>query len=85
MFYVDGRATSAFLGESIAAALLANGVRVFRRTPRLRMARGLFCGMGVCYECVVAVEGRPSVRACMTRVEAEMRVTTQPTDEAAKE
>ncbi|MCF8038149.1 MAG: (2Fe-2S)-binding protein, partial [Desulfohalobiaceae bacterium] len=36
--------------------------------------RGFFCGMGVCYDCLVTVDGRPGTRACMTQVEDRMEV-----------
>lgn len=71
---VDGERIDAFPGESLAAALLAAGVRTFRRTPS-GAPRGPLCNMGVCFECVVAVDGEP-VRACATEVRAGMRVET---------
>jgi aerobic-type carbon monoxide dehydrogenase small subunit (CoxS/CutS family) len=61
----------------VAAALLAAGKRSLRVTPRRGEPRGLFCGMGVCFDCLVEVDGRPSVRACRTTVKAGMRVETQ--------
>jgi len=63
---VDGRAVEAFAGESIATALWAAGIRHLRASPG-GAPRGMFCGMGVCQECVVEVEG-VSVLACQTRV-----------------
>ncbi|MFH2037980.1 MAG: 2Fe-2S iron-sulfur cluster-binding protein, partial [Chloroflexota bacterium] len=47
-------------------ALLASGRIVFRLTSNRGEARGLYCGMGICYECIVTVNGRPNVRACQT-------------------
>jgi predicted molibdopterin-dependent oxidoreductase YjgC len=63
---VDGRAVRAFAGESIATALLAAGIRRLRSSPG-GAPRGLFCGMGVCQECVVEVDGA-TVPACQARV-----------------
>ena len=74
---VDGEAVLAFEGESIAAALLAAGTRVLRTTARYGAPRGLYCGMGVCFECVMTVDGRPNVRTCQTPVRDAMRVDTQ--------
>lgn len=74
--FVDGRTVDAHEGESVAAVLLAEGCVALRRSVRLAEPRGLFCGMGVCFECVVTVNGRPNVRACMTPVEGGMRVET---------
>ena len=60
-----GRSISGYEGESLAACLTANGVRGFR-TTKSGVERGIFCGMGVCSECLVEVEGRTSLNACMT-------------------
>ena len=59
----EGRTITAYQGESLAAALLAAGVAAFR-TTHTSANRGPFCGMGVCGECRVLVNGAP-VRACM--------------------
>lgn len=75
--FVDGREISAFAGESVAAALLAAGIRALRETGREHAPRGLFCGMGVCFDCLVSVDGRPNLRACMTPVAEGMRVETR--------
>ncbi len=64
-FSWDGVAVPAIEGESIAAALTAAGVATFRA---LRLEpRGLHCGMGACRDCVVTVDGRIGVRACMEK------------------
>ena len=73
---VDGEPIEAYEGESLAAAILASGRRVFRHTHPEGQPRGIFCGMGVCYECLVTVAGRERVRACIVPVEDGMRVTT---------
>ena len=67
-FLVNGCLVQAYAGESIAAALLANGWRVFRNAGSSNSPRGLFCGMGICFDCLVTVDGVPNVRACMTMV-----------------
>ena len=72
---VDGERVAAFPGESLAAALLAGGVRTFRRT-RNGSPRGPFCNMGVCFDCAVEVDGEGPVRACVTPVRAGMAVRT---------
>ena len=48
--YVNGRPVTAYLGESVHAALLAAGYQVFRKTHDRMQPRGIFCGMGVCYD-----------------------------------
>jgi len=72
---VDGAPVSAPAGQSIAAALLAAGRRTLRAGPA-GAPRGVYCGIGVCQECRVHVDGRGVVRACVTPVAAGMRVTT---------
>jgi len=73
---VDGNACFAYQGETIAAALVADGKRVFRFSAKEKATRGLYCGMGVCFECLVTVNDVLNVRACMTAVEAGMKVET---------
>ena len=74
---VDGAPMSACEDETVAAVLLASGRRMTRWTARTGEARGYFCGMGVCQDCLVTVDGRPNVRACMTAVRDGLRVETQ--------
>ncbi|MCC7048623.1 MAG: (2Fe-2S)-binding protein [Alphaproteobacteria bacterium] len=76
-FDFDGQPVTAYPGETVAAALLAAGIARFRSTARGAMPRGLYCGMGMCWECLVAIDGRPSNRACMTEAKPGMRVETQ--------
>jgi D-hydroxyproline dehydrogenase subunit gamma len=71
---VDGAPLRAPAGQSLAAALMASG-RVALRDSPAGSPRGLYCGIGVCQECRVVVDGSV-VRACVTPVEAGMRVTT---------
>ena len=74
---VDGQRLEAYEGESIAAALLASGVRTTRWTARTGEPRGYFCGMGVCQDCLVTVDGMSNVRACMTPARDGLRVESQ--------
>ena len=61
----------------MTAALLAAGRRTLRKTPVTGGARGVFCGMGVCFDCLVVIDGEPSRRACVTFARDGMRVETQ--------
>lgn len=74
---VDSQEMVAYEGESVAAALLAEGRRLTRWTARTGEARGYFCGMGVCQDCLVTADGAPNVRACMLPVHDGLRVETQ--------
>jgi len=73
----DGDEIFGFEGQTLAAALLAAGRRAWRFTSRRGEPRGIFCGMGICLDCLVEVDGRPNVRACLTPVAEGMRVATQ--------
>ena len=63
----DGAPIEAHAGETVAAALWAAGVRALRRSSACGEPRGIYCNMGICYDCLVRIEGR-DVRACMTPV-----------------
>lgn len=76
-FVVDGERVEAHPGQTIATALLAAGRRSLRRSARLRQPRGLYCVMGVCWECAVLAGGR-TVRACLEPAAPGLRVTTVP-------
>jgi glycine/D-amino acid oxidase-like deaminating enzyme len=73
-FQFDRLPVAALEGETIAAALSAVGIVAFRHTPS-GAPRGLHCGMGACFDCVVSVDGRIGQRACMTKVADGMVVT----------
>lgn len=70
---VNGRPTKAYEGETIHAALLAAGHRQLSKS-KSGEPRGVFCGMGVCFECLVTVNKVPAQQACVTMVEAGMEV-----------
>ena len=74
---VDDKRISARAHEPLAAALLAHGIRVCRTISHDHTARGVFCGIGVCGDCVMQVNGVPGIRACVTPVQDGMRVETQ--------
>ena len=73
---VDGDAIPAHPGETIGAAMAAAGLRTFRKTPT-GSPRGMYCGMGLCHECLVTVNGDPNQRACRTLAFPDTRVETQ--------
>ncbi len=76
-FTFNGTGIAASGGESLAAALTAAGRREFRVTAGGK-PRGMFCGIGVCQDCLVTVDGTPNRRACMTGAVDGMAVETQP-------
>jgi len=75
--YFAGRPIAARAGDSVAAALLAGGITVTRQTPVTGAARGPYCMMGACFDCLAVVDGRPSVQTCMTQVRDGMRIDRQ--------
>lgn len=74
--FLDGECVSAYEGESVAAVMMVSG-HVAMRTTTEGQPRGVFCGMGVCFDCLVVVDGIPNTRACMTWVKEGMQIKTQ--------
>ena len=78
---VNGREKAAHEGETVLAALVAAGLRTLRKSHVHGEGRGALCGMGVCYECLVSINGRANLRACRTEVEDRMEIGIDgPTD-----
>lgn len=73
---VDGESLKVAAGQSVAAALLRHRGPALRRSVRLGEPRGLFCGMGICHECLVTIDGVSSLRACVTGVRHNMKIET---------
>jgi glycine/D-amino acid oxidase-like deaminating enzyme len=73
VFRFDGRPIEALEGETIGAALTAAGIVAFRHAAS-GAPRGLHCGMGACFDCIVTVNGRIGQRACMTKAADGMEV-----------
>ncbi|MGN0484300.1 MAG: (2Fe-2S)-binding protein [Lachnospiraceae bacterium] len=76
-FYYNGKEMEGYAGETVAAALMAAGVKVHRHTAKLHQPRGIFCAIGRCTDCVMIVDGEPNVRTCITPLKAGMQVETQ--------
>ena len=74
--YYNGEPVPALEGDTVAAALSAAGIRVFRHSHRLNAPRGLFCGIGHCTDCAMEVDGVPNTRVCVTRVKDGMQVNS---------
>lgn len=76
-FTFDGRNVSAKPGDTVASALYAAGQRIFSRSFKYHRPRGLLCMSGDCPNCLMNVDGTPSVRTCTEPVRAGMRVRSQ--------
>jgi len=74
---VDGRPVAVRAGDSVAAALLVAGRLVCRDAPVDGAPRAPYCLMGVCFECLVAIDGRANRQACLVRVREGMRIETR--------
>lgn len=69
-FTFDGEQMRAEDGQTIAAALMAEGITSWRITRFGGSPRGILCGIGVCYDCLLTLNGEPNVRACVTQVQS---------------
>lgn len=77
---VDGVPVSGQAGQTIAGVLLGSGRLSWRRSPRTGRPRGVFCGIGVCFDCLVTVNDLPDVRACQRRAGEGDVITTEDPD-----
>jgi hypothetical protein len=73
----DGRPVEALPGQTVAAVLWAAGITSWRSTRGEGRPRGVFCGIGVCFDCLVTVNGRPNQRACLLPVRPGDVIGTQ--------
>jgi len=76
-FYFNDQEIAGLAGQSVGAALLANGDRILRKTRFNEKGRGVFWGIGVCFDCLVVIDGISNQRACITEIKSGMKVQTQ--------
>ena len=74
---VDGMPVTARGGDTVAAALIASGRMACRTTPVSGAPRGPYCMMGVCFDCLVTVDGVGNRQGCLVRVAEGMAIETQ--------
>jgi predicted molibdopterin-dependent oxidoreductase YjgC len=77
MVNIDGVDVEVPAGESVAGAVLVQGLVYCRTTPVSGAHRAPFCMMGVCFDCLMEIDGVPNRQACMVRVEQGMRISRQ--------
>jgi predicted molibdopterin-dependent oxidoreductase YjgC len=77
VFFFDGESLEAREGQTLAAALLANHERITRLTRGKSKPRGIFCGIGACFDCLVIVNGESNQRSCLVEVCDGMQVKIQ--------
>lgn len=73
-FTFDGQTYEGYETDTIASALLADGIRTLRKHEESGTPRGIYCNIGHCFECRVTVNGVTNVRACLTPIEENMNI-----------
>ncbi|KGB80814.1 sarcosine oxidase [Rhodovulum sp. NI22] len=76
-FSFEGQPVEGQIGESVAAALTAAGLRDLRDSVVSGAPRGIYCMMGACFDCLVEIDGVPNRQACMTEVREGLKVRRQ--------
>lgn len=76
-FTFDGRPLTARAGDTVAAALLANGVVACRETPVSDTPRAPYCLMGICFDCLVVIDGVGNRQGCLVPLSEGMAIETQ--------
>ncbi len=74
---INGRSVAVPQGESVAAAVLAENIGYSRTTPVKQLPRAPFCMMGVCFDCLMVIDGVPNQQACMVQVRDGMHIERQ--------
>ena len=77
LFSFEGQDIEALEGDTLAAALLASGINSLRDAPVSGAKRGPYCMMGVCFECLVVIDGKPDQQSCMVVVRDGMTIECQ--------
>ena len=74
---INGRSVIVPQGETVAAAVLAENIGYTRTTAVKQQPRAPFCMMGVCFDCLMVIDGIPNQQACMMQVRDGMRIERQ--------
>lgn len=75
-FQFEGQTYEGFENDTVASALLANGIRTLRYQEESGNARGIYCNIGHCYECRVTINNVQNIRACLTPLKENMVIET---------
>ena len=76
-FTFNGQTLQAQDGQTVAAALISNQEKITRYTRFNHKPRGVFCGIGACFDCLITINGEINQRSCLTQVVEGMEVRTQ--------
>lgn len=75
--FFEGKHIKAYEGESVAAALIADGIKVLSYSKKQKRPRGFFCAIGKCSSCLMNIDSKPNTFACMTLVRDKMKIKRQ--------
>lgn len=74
---IDGREVSCLEGDTVAAVVILNGPQPYRRSILSGTARAPYCMMGICFECLIEIDGVPNQQGCLRNVEQGMVIKRQ--------
>ncbi|WP_421703066.1 (2Fe-2S)-binding protein [Aliiroseovarius sp.] len=74
---INGKPAMAAEGTTVWSAMALVGQDVTRKAALSEADRSAFCAMGVCFECLVEIDGEPNQQACLRRVSPDMKVRSQ--------
>ena len=74
---IEGEEVQAPVGETVAAAVLVHGLEYTRTTPLSGAPRAPLCMMGVCFECLMEIDGAPNRQTCQVQVAQGMKIRRQ--------
>lgn len=80
---IDSTPVTVDTGTTVAGAMISQGVTAWRSTRNNERPRGLFCGIGACFDCLVTIDSVPNQRACMVRVCDGQQIDTDTAKERA--
>lgn len=80
---IDSTPVTVDTGTTVAGAMISQGVTAWRSTRNNERPRGLFCGIGACFDCLVTIDSVPNQRACMVRVCEGQQIDTDTAKERA--
>lgn len=80
---IDSTLVTVEIGTTVAGAMISQGVTAWRSTRNNERPRGLFCGIGACFDCLVTIDSVPNQRACMVRVCEGQQIDTDTAKERA--
>ncbi|MBF0277923.1 MAG: (2Fe-2S)-binding protein [SAR324 cluster bacterium] len=73
----EGKRLETVTGQTVAAALLGSGEMLFRESAVTGQPRSVYCMMGVCFECLLEIDGKPNQQSCMILVQEGMKIRRQ--------